>query len=117
MRRHWSPSSAGMGMCLERAGGPSGGRGADVVTGCDEPQPRGGGAMARVGAVRRGAHQVCWQACRDAGVCWWRAGLAATLSQGCHKSRETRWDTGRHGETISAGRWEGRDNLGHLKTV
>jgi hypothetical protein len=45
------------------------------------------------------------------------AGPAATLSHSCHKPRGTWWDARRHGETISAGRWEGRDKLGQVKTV
>ena len=51
-----------------------------VVTGCDEPLARGGGAVARVGAVRFGAHRVCRRAFRDAQVCCgWAGGL-----RGCH---------------------------------
>ena len=45
-----------------------------VVMGCDEPLARGGGAVARVGAVWFGAHRACRQAFRDAGVCWWWPG-------------------------------------------
>jgi hypothetical protein len=44
----------------------------------------------------------------------WRA---ATLSRSCHKRRETWWDAGRYVETISAGRREGRDELGRVTMV
>ena len=47
-----------------------------VVMGCDEPLARGGGAVARVGAVWFGAHRVCRRAFRDGQVCcWWAGGL------------------------------------------
>ena len=88
--------------------------GRGVVMGCDEPLARGGGAVARVGAVWFGANRVCRRAFRDAAgllVVAWRA---ATLSRGCHKRRETWWDGGRYVETISAGQREGRDGLGRV---
>src|SRR6185312_13914001 len=47
------------------------------------------------------------------GLLWvgWRA---ATLSHSCHKRCETWWDAGRDVETVSAGRREGRDELGRV---
>jgi hypothetical protein len=87
-----------------------------VVMGCDERLAGGGGS----GEDWRG---LVWctsdlppghSGCTGLLVV---GGQAATLSQSCHKSRETRWDAGRHGETICAGRWEGRDKLGRLDTV
>ena len=47
-----------------------------VVTVCDEPLARGGGAVARVGPVWFGAHRACRRAFRDGrGLLWvgWRA--------------------------------------------
>jgi hypothetical protein len=85
-----------------------------VVTGCDEPLARGGGA------VERGWPGLVW--CKSglpAGIsrcqvcCWW-AGGPRRLSHACHKWRETWWDAGRYAETIDAGRREGRDGLGRV---
>ena len=56
-----------------------------VVTVCDEPLARGGGAVARVGPVWFGAHRLCRRAFRDASgllVVGWRGGEVVTeLSQ------------------------------------
>src|SRR6478672_6989234 len=88
-----------------------------VVMRCDEPLARGGGA------VERGWRGLVWRKSglpagisRCAGLLFvgWRA---ATLSRSCHKRRETRWDGGRYVETISAGRREGRDELGRVNTA
>ena len=40
-----------------------------VVMGCDEPLTRGGGVVARVGAVWFGANRLCRWAFRGARVC------------------------------------------------
>jgi hypothetical protein len=88
-----------------------------VVMGCDEPLARGGVAVERVGADWFGAIRACRRAFRDAQVCCWWAGALAALSHACHKWGETWWDGGRYGETISAGRWEGRDALGRVNTA
>jgi hypothetical protein len=52
--------------------------------------------------------------CAGLQLAGWRA---ATLSHACHKWCETWWDGGRYGETISAGRREGRDELGRVNTA
>jgi hypothetical protein len=87
-----------------------------VVMGCDEPLARGGGAVERVGAVWFGANRglpAGISGCAGLLFVGWRA---ATLSRSCHKRRETWWDGGRYVETISAGRREGRDELGRVNT-
>ena len=58
-----------------------------------------------------------WRAFRDAQLCWWSAGGPRRLSRSCHKRCETWWDGGRYVETISAGRREGRDELGQVNTA
>jgi hypothetical protein len=87
-----------------------------VVMGCDEPQTRWwGSAQGWRGLV--GANRVCRRAFRDAGgllLVGWRA---ARLSHACHKRCETWWDGGGYVEPISAGRWEGRDELGRGNTA
>jgi hypothetical protein len=104
----------------ENTAGPAGVGRADgraVVRGCDEPLARGGGVVERVGAVWFGADRVCRRAFRDAQVCCWWAGGLGRLSHACHKWRETWRDAGRCTETISAGRWEGRDGPGRVNTA
>ena len=95
-----------------RRGGDADGRA--VVMGCDEPLARGGGAVAE---DWRG---LVWctsglpagiSGCSGLLLVGWRA---ATLSRSCHKWCETWWDAGRYAETISAGRREGRDELGRV---
>jgi hypothetical protein len=88
-----------------------------VVMGSDERLACGGGAVARVGSVWCGAHRAGRRSFRDGQVCWWWAGRPRTLSRSCHKWRETWWDAGRYVETVSAGRWEGRDALGRVNMV
>ena len=82
--------------------------------GCDEPLARGGGARHTIRAVWFGAHRVCRRAFRDAQVCCWWAGGPRRLSHACHKWCETWWDGAGYVETISAGRREGRDELGRV---
>src|SRR6187200_402744 len=85
-----------------------------VVTVCDEPLARGGGA------VERGWPGLVW--CKSglpAGISRWSGLLlvgwrAARLSRSCHKRCETWWDAGGYVETVSAGRREGRDELGRV---
>ena len=85
-----------------------------VVMGCDASLARGGGA------VERGWPGLVW--CKSglpAGISRWSGLLlvgwrAATLSRSCHKRCETWWDGGRYVETVSAGRREGRDELGQV---
>jgi hypothetical protein len=45
-----------------------------VVMGCREPEPRGSGAVAGVGAGWFGAHRLCRRAFRGGQVCWCWAG-------------------------------------------
>ena len=85
-----------------------------VVMGCDEPLARGGGAG------ERGRPGLVWgKSGLPAGISRWSGLLlvgwrAATLSRSCHKRCETWWDAGGYGETVCAGRWEGRDGLGQV---
>ncbi len=85
-----------------------------VVTVCDEPLARGGGAVAE------GWPGLVWcksglpagiSRCSGLLLVGWRA---ARLSRSCHKRCETWWDAGGYVETISAGRREGRDELGRV---
>jgi len=88
-----------------------------VVTVCDEPLARGGGVAAR------GRSGLVW--CKSglpAGISTWSGLLlvgwrAARLSRSCHKRCETWWDAGGYVETVSAGRREGRDELGQVNMV
>ena len=84
-----------------------------VVMGCDEPLARGGGA-------RHDSSGLVWctsvvpagiSRCAGLLVVAWRV---ARLSRSCHKWGETWWDAGRYVETVSAGRREGRDELGRV---
>ena len=89
-----------------------------VVTVCDEPLARGGGA------VERGWRGLVW--CKSglpAGISRW-SGLLLVGWRGrggchdaCHKRCETWWDGGGYVETVSAGRREGRDGLGRVNMV
>ena len=95
--------------------GADGGRA--VVTVCDEPLARGGGA------VERGWPGLVWcTSVVPAGISRWSSLLvlgwrAATLSRSCHKWRETWWDAGGYVETVSACQREGRDELGRVNTA
>ena len=142
MTRYWSPSSAWDRQVRGRRGGTrtdgEGGNprvavaqwndmagaaglgradGRAVVRGCDEPLARGGGAVARVGAVRCGVSRFCRQAFRDAQVCCCWGARAPRLSHACHNRSETWWDGGRYVETIDAGQRDGRDELGRVNTA
>ena len=82
--------------------------------GCDEPLARGSGARHTIGAVWFGGNRVCRRAFRDGRGLLWVGWRAARLSRSCHKWCETWWDAGGYGETVCAGRWEGRDGLGQV---
>jgi len=87
-----------------------------VVMGCDEPLARGGGARHDSSGLVWCTSVVPAGISRCAGllvVAW----PVARLSRSCHKWGETWWDAGRYVETICAGRWEGRDELGRVNTV
>jgi hypothetical protein len=75
------------------------------------------GARHTIRAVWFGAHRVCRRAFRDAQVCCWWAGGPRRLSHACHKWCETWWDGAGYVETVSAGRREGRDELGRVTMV
>ena len=119
MLRSASSSVASWRSGMTRLGAAGVGRadGRAVVMGCDEPLARGGGAVAE------GWRGLVWcksglpagiSRCAGLLLVGWRA---ARLSRSCHKRRETWWDAGRYVETISAGRREGRDELGRVNTA
>ena len=85
--------------------------------GCDERLACGGGAVHPIGGGWFWGNSGL-----VAGMSRWPGLLlvgwrAAMLSRSCHKWCETWWDAGGYVETISAGRWEGRDELGQVNMV